>query len=294
MTETDFFDRTETKLRAGLRRGAHLPWYSRLWRGRSSRSLVVVFAALAVATPAVGAVTHWYGLGAPNNPRPELQAWGFGNAIRGGSRLLLLRVPDPQGGPPWGIRLVRVQGGTCKQIGRVENGQIGSLGIDDYWHNDQLFHPYPAKWGGQSCGTNGDGGGGGMFDASANAPTFHNGVQADGCAINPRAASSRPACPSGSLRIVLFITLGTRAKSITYRTQTGTLQTQKSPDRQGTFLLVFPLDATTCRRYLQGQLESKGTCRPHVRRGLSTASNPFSAAIKTINLRNGKSVSFGH
>jgi len=99
-----------------------------------------------------GADTHWYGIGAPNHPQSEAFAFGVGNAIPGGGQLLPLRVPDPQGGPPWGVRIVRTEQGSCLEVGRVEDGQLVSLGIDYYWHNDHLFHPYPINWVGGDCG----------------------------------------------------------------------------------------------------------------------------------------------
>jgi hypothetical protein len=68
----------------------------------------------------------------------------FGVVRPGDSRLLPIRVADPQGGPPWGLRLVRTtRGDTCVQLGRVQDGQLGSLGIADAWDNDHRFHPIP-------------------------------------------------------------------------------------------------------------------------------------------------------
>lgn len=254
------------------------------------RPAIVLLAALAIAAPAVGAVTNWYGLGAPNHPKFNLRDWGFGPALHGGAKVLPLRVPDPQGGPAWGIRIVRVRGGTCEQIGRVENGRIGSLGIDGYWHDDHLFHPYPANWSGQSCGTTGGGGGVAVVDSSANITRLQGGRQTAGCATGSAGTTNHPRCTHGSQRIIIFATFGARATSITYRTPAGTLQTERSPRSQGTFLLVFPLNATTCRRYLQGRLTGNGSCRRDLPRRRDSAGNPFRAAIQAIKLRGGKSI----
>jgi hypothetical protein len=56
-------------------------------------------------------------------------------------RLLALRVPDPRGGPPWGMRLVTTtQGLLCAQVGRVLHGELGQLGLDGAFHDDGRFH----------------------------------------------------------------------------------------------------------------------------------------------------------
>ena len=142
---SSYFDQVEQMMGDVVQRLAHRSWHVRLrHRIRRHSAPAVVIAALVIAAPAVSAVTHWYGLGPSNHPQSEAQAFGVGHAIRGTARLLALRVPDPQGGPPWGIhQIVRTQHGSCQEFGRVENGQLGSLGIDDYWNNDHLFHPFP-------------------------------------------------------------------------------------------------------------------------------------------------------
>jgi len=67
---------------------------------------------------------------------------GIGVAVS--SRLLPLRVADPAGGLPWGLRLVETSRGlVCAQVGRVDNGQLGEIGIDGAFNDDGLFHPFP-------------------------------------------------------------------------------------------------------------------------------------------------------
>jgi hypothetical protein len=302
---SSYFDQFDQTIGDAVQRLAHKPRHVRLLRRvRRRPGFAVVIAALVIAAPALGAVTHWYGLGAPNHPQSEAPAFGVGSAIPGTAKLLSLRVTDSQGGPPWGIRIVSTQHGSCQEVGRVENGQLGSLGIDGYWHDDHLFHPFPANWVGESCGSAGgapgstpDGGGAGIYDASANVPTYRNGTQTDGCTIEREetldgrrllhAAPGPQACPRESLRIVMFVSLGSQAKSIAYRNPGGGLRTEQSPD--GTFLLVFPLNATTCRQYLNGQLTSNGACDRIFHRNPSRLSDPLSAAISRINLSDGKS-----
>jgi hypothetical protein len=61
------------------------------------------------------------------------------------SRLLPVRAQDPDGGLPWGMRIVETSRGlVCAQVGRIDNGQLGELGIDGAFNNDGLFHPFPS------------------------------------------------------------------------------------------------------------------------------------------------------
>jgi len=76
----------------------------------------------------------------------------------GSTRLLSLRVPDPDGGPPWGIRVFRTSGVgayhasglACLQVGRVVNGKLGILGQDGSFADDGKFHELPVE--ASSCG----------------------------------------------------------------------------------------------------------------------------------------------
>jgi hypothetical protein len=62
------------------------------------------------------------------------------------SRLLALRAPDPSGGLPWGLRLVRTHSGLlCAQVGRVKDGVLGQLGLDGAFGGDGRFHALAAN-----------------------------------------------------------------------------------------------------------------------------------------------------
>src|ERR1700742_7450 len=141
---SDYFDQLEGELKGALSRRAHLPWYVRLRLPVHNRGLVALVAVLVVAPPpvaAVGAVAGWFSAGKPDIYYPASATSGLGKVLPTGDRLLPIRVADPDGGPPWGVRLIRTtRGDTCLQVGRVENGEIGALGIDGAWHNDHLFH----------------------------------------------------------------------------------------------------------------------------------------------------------
>lgn len=101
-----------------------------------------VLATATIALAATGVILT----GAPVRPEGPLNpSVGEGVPAPGASRLLPLRVPDPEGGPPWGMRIVRTtRGEVCEQIGRVQDGQLGELGIDGVFHDDGRLHPLPA------------------------------------------------------------------------------------------------------------------------------------------------------
>jgi hypothetical protein len=114
------------------------------WRAR--RLLTVGLAALALTGAAAYGATTLIGVGspAPNPPSPYPQPT---------IQLLGLRVADPAGGPPWGLRLALSQpnirslaphtalsADVAIQIGRIRNGQMGFIGQDHAFHDDHLFH----------------------------------------------------------------------------------------------------------------------------------------------------------
>ncbi len=105
-------------------------------------ALGCLLASTTIALAASGVILS----GAPVRPEGRLNPGvGEGVPAPGASQLLALRVSDPEGGLPWGMRIVRTtRGEVCVQIGRVENGQLGELGIDGVFHDDGRFHPLPA------------------------------------------------------------------------------------------------------------------------------------------------------
>ena len=105
-------------------------------------ALGCLLASTTIALAASGVILS----GAPVRPEGRLNpSVGEGVPAPGASQLLALRVLDPEGGLPWGMRIVHTtRGEVCMQIGRVENGQLGELGIDGVFHDDGRFHPLPA------------------------------------------------------------------------------------------------------------------------------------------------------
>lgn len=95
-------------------------------------------AAGAVALIVIALIVH-HGVG--SSPSHRTPTTGTEKRVEETVRLLPLRVPDPGGGPPWGIRVVRTRGGLlCAQVGRVRNGELGQLGVDGAFGGDGRFH----------------------------------------------------------------------------------------------------------------------------------------------------------
>lgn len=114
-------------------------------RGRSLllATLVVFGTCAAIALAATGVILT----GSPVRPQelPNPHA-GIGVSAPGGASGIVATAPDPEGGLPWGLRIVHTtRGETCLQIGRVQNGKLGVLGIDGAFANDGRFHPIPVN-----------------------------------------------------------------------------------------------------------------------------------------------------
>jgi hypothetical protein len=310
----DYFDQVEQRLRDAVHRRAHLPWYLRVRGISRARGLVVVIVALAVAAPAIGAVTNWYGIGTPNHFRPNSPTADAGRAVANTSQVLPLRIADPQGGPAWGLRVVHTnRGDVCLQFGRVEDGQLGSIGIDYAWDDDHRFHSFPATfeggWG-LECGTT-DGAGHGFLNvvysgiASSASPGFGgHGPQGKTCAspqywpsriasrfpgrTHPTAAGDGPPCPRGASRIVFMGLLGPDATSITYQAPDGATQIEKTSGDDGGYLLVFPLNQRTCNLYSQGPTGARGPCGGSVWGGGGGSASPGPiGAVRAIHYKDG-------
>ncbi len=101
-----------------------------------------LLASATIALAATGMILTGAPVRPETQPNPDV---GQGAPVPGASRLLSLRVPDPEGGLSWGMKIVRTtRGELCIQIGRVQGGQLGQLGIDGVFHNDGRFHPMPS------------------------------------------------------------------------------------------------------------------------------------------------------
>lgn len=118
----------------------------RLRAGRRGRLLALAAPGLLIAAAAAMAATGLL-TGAPvHNPHGTVFRATVGVGKPASTKLLALRVADPDGGPPWGMRTVTTtRGFGCVQVGRVVGGRLGVLGHDGAFGDDGLFHPLPAN-----------------------------------------------------------------------------------------------------------------------------------------------------
>ena len=215
---------------------------------RHARRLPLLAAALAAALLSAAVALAASGLiqiGAPVKPLPGQRftpTTGYGVPIAGSVRLLPISVPDPAGGPPWGLRYLQTTRGLgCVEVGRVVDGRLGVLGRDGSFGDDGRFHELPAD----------------VFEPLDCAPldarrhafialTFHgrpaSGGGRFGC-LPPGGPKQRVAtCPAADERLVSFGLLGPDARGLSYRTA-GATRTIPIAGPLGAYLIVQPLAA---------------------------------------------------
>ena len=151
---------------------------------------------------------------------------GVGDPVS--TTLLPLRVKDPDGGPPWGMRIVETSRGlVCAQVGRVHDGQLGELGADGAFADDGLFHPFPREvvqtfpGGSTEDGTEIEGGTCTLAPepAAGRATAWGSAVAAElwGVDRNAAPARGRVVAPASQRRDISYGMLGPHALSVTYR-----------------------------------------------------------------------------
>lgn len=186
---------------------------------------------------------------------------GLGTPVASSVRLLGLRVGDPDGGPPWGMRtLSTTRGLACVQVGRVFAGTLGVLGQDGVFSNDRRFHEKPPDVLTQTDCQQPDAVGH-LFIAVS-----YQGMPASaldgGCIARPipRLPTSaparsqppaRPICPASDERIIYYGLLGPQGKSVTYADDSGRPVTIPTSGPDGAYLVVLRPDA---RHPARGQL----------------------------------------
>jgi hypothetical protein len=202
--------------------------------------LVAIIAPLVLAAAALAAS----GLlsGTPYDPpwahqKPQVD---LGVPVAGGAHLLSLRVPDPAGGPPWGLRVVRTtRGYECVELGRVVGGQLAVLGQDGWFGDDHRFHPVPPSvYDSEACGIVGSAG---YALAGSWDTTFASGISVVGGCQYPAPkwalAPKLPVCPARDLRFVAYGVVGPGARAIEY-TDGGRRETLRTAGREGAYLVV--------------------------------------------------------
>jgi hypothetical protein len=213
----------------------------RAWISRHARALIaaatVALSGGAVALAATGVLS-----GAPVKPEPQQSATaGNGLPVGGSSAGLVITVPDPAGGLPWGARVFHTtRGQVCIQVGRVSAGKLGVLGEDSVFGDDGRFHALPPD-----ALPPGYGGAAAQVECVASGRTvIFEDANADrsGMRLIPEefAPPGRRRVPAVSRRRALaYGLLGPHGVSVTYRTPEG-LRTAPVSGRDGAFLVVQP------------------------------------------------------
>jgi hypothetical protein len=217
---------------------------------RVSLLAAIALGALLLAAAAFAA-TQLIGVGAPvrssGEQRHATPSTGVGipvqgaHSVHGSAQLLGISVPDPAGGLPWGMRIVRTTRGlVCVQVGRLLGGRLGVLGQDGLFGDDGLFHELPAAVLDQdTCDQPSHFA---VYDAralaaSAMLPSAHVWCWYPG-SIRP-AGAHQPFCPARDERDVAFGVLGRHAVSVTYRVSGGGLRTVPVTSDYGAYLIVL-------------------------------------------------------
>ena len=236
----------------------------RLWLLIPSVAVLLVTTTIALA--ATGVILT----GTPVPPAgPMSPVVGAGLPLPGQSWLLALRVPDPSGGLPWGMRVVQTTRGlVCVQIGRVQNGQLGELGIDGAYHDDGRFHPVgpgvlPTYAGGASEGGVTSERGSCVLadgDVTGNGEAWGSAVAAEfgGADENAAFTFDRHHGPPARRRDISYGILGPHAVSVTYR-EGAALHTEPVVAGVGAYLIVQPVDNGSIP---EGHGEAPGTDTP--------------------------------
>lgn len=190
-----------------------------------------------------------------------------GKPVRDGT-LMPVRTDDPDGGPPWGIRVTTTsRGAACIQVGRVVDDQLVVLGKDGAFANDGRAHVVPP--GRDICVPTADDGtpilrsrgttlsssGLGRCSPRTTRADFEQERRVNLARLNDlasgRARRYRPAtdaewaaaqaamCPEGSQRAIRWGFLGPRATTVSLRASDGSRTQQPlAPGDFGAYLFV--------------------------------------------------------
>jgi hypothetical protein len=173
-----------------------------------------------LATAGALAATGVLQTGDPVKPRHVERDPGRGVGVPVGStaRLLPLRVADPAGGPPWGLRLVTTSRGlACLQVGRVVGNELGVLGQDGIAGNDGRFHPLPVATASTPLTPCQIPDGAGRFFVGVDRLTYASGDSTErSCRGRELGNKARTRCPTADERRIGYGLLGPEAASVAF------------------------------------------------------------------------------
>ncbi len=240
----------------GTANGRVRAWFSRRLNA-AAVATVLVLGGAAAAVAATGVLS-----GAPVKPEVTLSpVTGNGIPVSGSTRHLVLSVADPAGGLPWGMRVFHTtRGQICAQVGRVQGGQLGELGLDSAFAGDGRFHVLPPGYGASS---------GQIQCLPAGQPVIVEDANADRSAMRllpeefrepPKNPKHREIPPTSDLRALAYGLLGPHALSVTYRTR-DRLRTVPVRGPEGAFLIVEPAGYIKSFSLVGDSIEGQATAR---------------------------------
>jgi hypothetical protein len=246
---TDVFDDLEGQLRRAVRakRRTRASW---LRRGHRRTTAIVILAMLLISTAALaaGGVIQ-IGRPAETGVPGRLSELRGGEIVKGTVRLLPISTPDPVGGLPWGMRVYSKKlGEGCVQLGRLLDGELGGIGQDNAFHDDEQFHEFAINtFGAKGSCTLLDGNSRLFLNATIGdlPASAWEGFVLGTCVPSTAGHYERFAedgkpyavCPQPDERNLYYGLLGPDAKSITYALD-GHLHTQPTSGPEGAYLLV--------------------------------------------------------
>jgi hypothetical protein len=188
---------------------------------------------------------------------------------------IVARTKDPAGGRGWGMRIVRTNGWTCMQLGRLQNGQLGVIGENGFFHNDGRFHPFPISPADHAQCTPTDGAGHAFMGIEL------GGAPAAGFVGNgTTGCTSLSGCGPSEMRFVEYGLLGPDATSVTY-TLHGHPKRLATTGADGAYLIVRSASPKDC-----AQLPQNAAC------GVNGESTSWSGTVSpglitSVQYRNG-------
>ena len=224
----------------------------RRWSRRGGLALPIAIGALILAAASAGAALLLSSgkTVAPAFVLPATPAAGLGEPVPQTLALLPMRVGDTEGGPPWGMRVIRTTRGLlCLQAGRVVGDQLGALGTGYAFHGDKRFHPFLADDAISTDACPAIGAGGSAFLPGPPVIVPANGLPLAGENVSQRdqVHCDLPGqedwgvrCPQSELRQVAVGLLGPNARSIEVPNSGGSSFTIDPYGPEGAYLIVLP------------------------------------------------------
>jgi hypothetical protein len=203
---------------------------------------------------------------APAFVLPATPSAGLGKPVPHSLALLPMRVADTEGGPPWGMRVIRTTRGLlCLQAGRVMDDQLGALGGGYAFHADKRFHPFLAD---DAISTDACPAVGATGTAFLPGPPVI--VPANGLSLAGENVSQRDQvhcdlpgqqnwgvrCPQSELRQVAMGLLGPHTRSIEVRNPDGSSFTIAPYGPEGAYLIVLPAQPNANTSMSSGSYQS--------------------------------------